>query len=107
MLNIIRKLKHVFTIIGKNIKKEQVEINNKTSISIFIYPCIIISILIYLLFFNIVVLINLDIFKKFIYYIPISHILTKKNQIFHVFTMMIFIMKFYFQDNITLYISGK
>lgn len=40
MLNIIRKLKHVFTIIGKNIKKEQVEINNKTSISIFIYPCI-------------------------------------------------------------------
>lgn len=107
MLNIIRKLKHVFTIIGKNIKKEQVEINSQTSISIFIYPCIIISILIYLLFFNIVLLINLDIFKKFIYYIPISHILTKKNQIFHVFTMMIFIMKFYFQDNITLYISGK
>lgn len=95
MLNIIRKLKHVFTIIGKNIKKEQVEINNKTSISIFIYPCIIISILIYLLFFNIIVLINLDIFKKFIYYIPISHILTKEKSNFSSSITMIFIMKFY------------
>lgn len=96
MLNIIRKLKYVFSIIGKNIKKEQVEINNKTSISIFIYPCIIISILIYLLFFNIVVLINLDIFKKFIYYIPISHILTKKEKSnFSSSITMIFIMKFY------------
>lgn len=35
MLNIIRKLKHVFTIIEKNIKKEQVEI--KSNFYIYIY----------------------------------------------------------------------